>query len=165
MSTPDDDHVARYLATLQDELRNVSPRVRDRVVRDVANRIAERRGDEEDVRSILEDVGDPLDIAAGVRERHGVRERSSWREIAAIVLLPFGGVVIPIAGWFVALYFLWSSPVWTVREKVAATLLLPGGALGPLLLISRNAYLAFGLLVPVATSTYLAVRLKRCQAP
>src|SRR5690348_11698903 len=159
MSTPDDDRVARYLATLQDELRNVAPRVRDRVVRDVATRIAERR-DDEDVRSILADVGDPLDIAAGVRERHGVRERSNWREIAAILLLPFGGVVIPIAGWFVALFFLWSSPVWTAREKVGATLLLPGGTLGPLLLISRNAYLAFGLVIPLATATYLSVRLK-----
>ncbi len=159
MTTPDDDRVARYLATLQDELRNVSPRVRDRVVRDVASRIAERR-DDEDVRAILADVGDPLDIAADVRERHGVRERSSWREIAAILLLPFGGVVIPIAGWFVALYFLWSSPVWTVREKAAATLLLPGGALGPLLLIGHSAYWALALLVPLASSAYLSLRLK-----
>jgi uncharacterized membrane protein len=165
MSTPDDDRVARYLATLQDELRNVSPRVRDRVVRDVATRIADRRGDE-DVRAILADVGDPLDIAADVRERHGVRERSGWREIAAIVLLPFGGVVIPIAGWFVALYFLWSSPVWTVRAKVAATLLLPGGTLGPLLLIGRAPAAAIVLLlVPLASSAYLSVRVKRCQAP
>jgi hypothetical protein len=160
MSTPDDDDVARYLATLQDELRNVSPRVRDRVVREVALQIATRR-DDEDVRAILEDVGDPLDIAAGVRERHGVRERSSWREIAAILLLPFGGVVIPIAGWFVALYFLWSSPVWTSREKVAATLLLPVGTLGPLLLVGRDPFWTLALLLPLGTSAYLSLRLRR----
>jgi HAAS domain-containing protein len=159
VSTPDDDRVARYLATLQDELRNVSPRVRDRVVRDVATRIAARR-DDEDVRDVLADVGDPLDIAADVRERHGVRERSSWQEIAAIVLLPFGGVVIPIAGWFVALYFLWSSPVWTVRDKIGATVMLPGGALVPLLLIGRSAYFALALLAPLASSAYLSLRLR-----
>ena len=117
-----DDLVARWLAQLQDELRNVDARVRDRVVRDVARRIAaERETGGADVRAILAEAGDPLDIAADVRERHGVRERSNWREIAAVVLLPFGGVVIPFAGWFVGLYFLWSSPVWTVREKAGAT--------------------------------------------
>ena len=31
--------------------------------------------------------------------------------------------VIPFAGWFVGLYFLWSSPVWTAREKAGAGLL------------------------------------------
>ena len=146
-----DDLVARYLAQLQDELRNVDARVRERVVRDMARRIAAERETGADARAILAEAGDPLDIAADVRERHGVRERSNWREIAAIVLLPFGGVVIPFAGWFVGLYFLWSSPVWTVREKIGATLVLPFGALLPLLLLARSPLFAFALLAPFAT--------------
>jgi len=158
--TAEDDLVARYLAQLQDELRNVSRPVRDRVVREIAFRIAAERKDGDDVEAILADIGDPLDIAADVRERHGVRERSNWREVAAVVLLPFGGVVIPIAGWFVALYFLWSSPVWTVREKLAATLVLPFGTLGPLLLIGRSSLYAFALAAPLAVAAYLAVRLR-----
>jgi hypothetical protein len=159
MST-DDDLVAVYLAQLQDELRNVARPVREGVVRDVAMRIAAARERGDDVESILAEARDPLDIAADVRERHGVRERSNWREVAAVLLLPFGGVVIPIAGWFVALYFLWSSPAWTVREKVAATLVLPFGTLGPLLLISRSALYAFLLAAPLAVAGYLAVRLR-----
>jgi hypothetical protein len=159
MST-DDDRVALYLAQLQDELRNVARPVRDGVVRDVARRIAAARKRGDDVREILDDAGDPLDIAADVRERYGVLERSSWREVAAIVLLPFGGVVIPIAGWFVALYFLWTSPAWTVREKVAATLVLPCGTLFPLLLIGRNALFAVALAAPLAAAAYLALRLR-----
>jgi uncharacterized membrane protein len=155
-----DDLVARYLALLQDELRNVDVRVRDRVVGDVAARIAAEREAGADVRSVLAEAGDPLDIAADVRERHGVRERSNWREIAAVVLLPFGGVVIPIGGWLVGLYFLWSSPVWTVREKLAATLVLPFGTLAPLLLIARGSLYALLLLLPFATSAYLALRLR-----
>ena len=156
-----DDLVARWLAQLQDELRNVDARVRDRVVRDVARRIAaEREAGGADVRAILAEAGDPLDIAADVRERHGVRERSNWREIAAVVLLPFGGVVIPFAGWFVGLYFLWSSPVWTVREKAGATVVLPFGVLLPLLLLARSPFFAFALLAPVATGVYLALRLR-----
>lgn len=155
-----DDLVARYLAQLQDELRNVDGRVRDRVVGDVARRIAAERETGVDVRAILEDAGDPLDVAADVRERHGVRERSSWREIAAVVLLPFGGVVIPFGGWLVGLYFLWSSPVWTVPEKVGATLVLPFGVLLPLLLLARNPFFGFALLAPIVTATYLALRLR-----
>jgi len=155
-----DDLVARWLAQLQDELRNVDARVRERVVRDLAGHIAAEREAGGDAAAILAEAGDPLDIAADVRERHGVRERSNWREIAAVVLLPFGGVVIPFAGWFVGLYFLWSSPVWTVREKLAATLVLPFGTLVPLLLIAHGSLYALLLLLPFATSGYLALRLR-----
>ena len=164
-SGPDDDRVALYLAQLQDELRNVSPRVRDRVVRDVAVRIAAEREDGVDVGAVLADAGDPLDIAAGVRERHGVVERSRWREIAAVILLLFGGVVIPIAGWFVGLYFLWSSPVWTRLEKTLGTLVVPFGALGPLLLVGRHPLYALLLLLPVGMATALMVSAARAQSP
>jgi hypothetical protein len=156
----DDDLVALYLAQLQDELANVPARVRDRVVRDVAVRIKTAREDGGYVRAILAEVGDPLDIAAGVRERHGILERSSWREIAAIALLPFGGVVLPVAGWFIGLYFLWSSPVWTRVEKIWATVVLPFGALGPLLLVGRDPLFALLLLAPLAAGTMLALSLR-----
>jgi hypothetical protein len=155
-----DDLVARWLAELQDELRNVDARVRDRVVRDVARRIEAERESGADVRTVLAEAGNPLDIAADVRERHGVRERSNWREIAAVVLLPFGGVVIPFAGWFVRLFVLRSTTVGTVREKAGATLVLPFGVLLPLLLLARSPYFAFALLAPVATGAYLALRLR-----
>ena len=162
MSSPDDDRVALYLARLQDELRNVAPAVRDRVVRDVALRIVHEREEHEDadVRQILAEVGDPLDIAADVRERHGVRERSNWREVAAVLAVPFGGVVLPIAGWFVGLYLLWSSPAWTAREKLAATLVLPGGTLGPFLLVSLDPLWAIALVAPLSVACYLAYRLR-----
>lgn len=152
--------VALWLAELQDELRNVDPRVREHVVRERARSIAAARKAGDDARAALAEAGDPLDIAADVRERHGVRERSSWRELAAIVLLPFGGVVIPVAGWFGALYFLWTSPVWTTREKLGATLVLPGGTLLPFLLLSRSAWYAAALVAPLGTAAYLAVRLR-----
>jgi hypothetical protein len=163
VSGPDEDRVALYLATLQDELANVRPRVRDRVVGDVARRIRDGRDDGRPVDEILGDVGDPRDIAADVRERHGILERSVWREIAAIVLLPFGGVVIPIAGWFVGLYFLWSSPVWTRVEKLMGTLVLPFGTLGPLLLVGRDPWYALLLLLPLATGVRLTVSVARAE--
>jgi uncharacterized membrane protein len=161
----DDDRLALYLATLQEELRNVDGRVRDGVVGDVARRIRDERADGRSLDEILEETGDPRDIAADVRERHGVRERGVWREIAAIILLLFGGVIIPIAGWFVGLYFLWSSPVWTVRMKIAATLLWPFGALGPLLLAGSDPIYALLLVVPAGTTLFLSLRLRRAQLP
>ncbi len=162
MTTADDDLVAVYLAQLQDELRNVAAPVRDRVVRDVAGRIEAEREQSAtgDVRAILAGVGDPLDIAADIRERHGVRERSNWREIAALVLLPFGGVIVPVGGWFVGLWLLWSSPVWRRTEKIVATLVLPEGALFPLLLVGRSLLYALLLLAPAAVVTHLALRLR-----
>jgi hypothetical protein len=160
MGTPDDDRVALYLAQLQDELRNVAPRVRDRVVYEAAVRIASERESGRDVRAILEEVGDPLDLAADVRERHGVRERSNRRETAAVLLLPFGGVVIPIAGWFVGVYLLWSSPAWTVPEKIVGTLVFPCGTLGPFLLVGRSPWYALLLAPPLATAGYLAFRIR-----
>ena len=160
MPTAADDLVAAYLAQLQDELRNVRAAVRGRVVREIAVRIADERASGRETCEVLDEMGGPLDIAADVRERHGVVERSSWREVAAVVLLPFGGVVIPVGGWFVGLYFLWSSPVWTVREKLAATLVLPFGTLVPLLLIAHGSLYALLLLLPFATSGYLALRLR-----
>jgi uncharacterized membrane protein len=161
MSRPDDDRVALYLAQLQDELRNVDARVRDRVVREIALEIRDARSGGASVDRILGDIGDPLDIAANVREHHGVRTRSRWREIAAVVLVLFGGVVIPVAGWFVGLYYLWSSPVWTVRLKTFATLCLPGGALVPLLLVGRQPLFALLLLLPAATAALLTVSAAR----
>lgn len=152
--------MARYLATLQDELRNVDARVRDRVVREIAVRIAAGREDGGDVRTILAEIGDPLDVAAGVRELHGVNERSRWRDVAALVLLPFGGVAIPIAGWFAGIYFLWSSPSWTRRQKAVGTLVLPFGTLGPLVGMSWSSWLALLLALPFASVAYLALHLR-----
>ena len=80
------------------------------------------------------------------------------------MLLPFGGVVIPVAGWFVGLYFLWSSPVWTPFEKVMATLVLPFGALIPLLLVSRDPLYALLLVFPLVTGIRLTVSVARAES-
>jgi hypothetical protein len=164
MSGPDDDRVALYLSELRDELANVEPAVRERTVRGIALRIADERSEGAGVEEILRGIGDPVGLAGDVRVLHGVRTRSRWREVAAIVLLPFGGVVIPIAGWFVGLYFLWSSPVWPMRTKLFATLCLPGGALGPLLLVGEHPLYALLLLGPLATCAWLTVSVARAQS-
>lgn len=65
-----------------------------------------------------------------------IRPTATWREVGALILLPFGGVVL-LVGWFAGVILLWVSDAWTTRDKVIGTLLLPGGVVGP--------YLAFML--------------------
>ena len=48
-----------------------------------------------------------------------------------MLLLPIGGLIIPVVGWFIGVILLWSSRVWTTGEKLAGTLLFPGGLLLP----------------------------------
>ena len=143
-SASGDAIVDRYLDQLEDELRAVAPSRRREVVTEISGHIAEARDEldaetDADVLNILDRVGDPTEIAADARERFGVREQrstSTWREVAALILLPFGGVIVPVGGWFVGVFFLWISDVWTVRDKLVGTLIIPGGLLVPLFLFT-----------------------------
>jgi hypothetical protein len=45
----------------------------------------------------------------------------------AIALVAVGGVAVPVIGWIIGELLLWTSPRWSARQKVGATLLLPGG--------------------------------------
>ena len=48
------------------------------------------------------------------------------RNAATIALLLAGALVFGV-GWFVGLALLWTSPTWCTRDKVLATVLVPGG--------------------------------------
>jgi hypothetical protein len=66
------------------------------------------------------------------------------REVAAVILLLFGGVVVTFLGWLAGVVLLWLSPPWRVREKVLGTLVLPGG-LAPAIFMAtgRSTFFAF----------------------
>jgi len=129
-----------YLRRLDSELRDL-PRARRRELRqEIAEHIDEARDglaaeSEADVRNLLERLGEPAEIAAEARERLGVHpRRAGFIEVAAIVLLPVGGVVIPVLGWIAGVILLWVSEAWTVRDKLIGTLVVPGGLLVPVYL-------------------------------
>jgi len=72
---------------------------------------------------------------AAERERLGIDEPAAgWLELLAIPLLLVGGVVIPVAGWVLGAVLLWLSRCWSVRDKLLATLLVPGGLLAAVVL-------------------------------
>jgi hypothetical protein len=129
-----------YLRDLRGELRDL-PRHRQRellgeITDHIDSALVERSGrDEADVRNVLERLGDPAEIAEEARHRFGVRRaKPGVLEVGALVLLPIGGIVVPILGWVAGVILLWSSRLWTTREKVLGTLLFPGGLLIPLYL-------------------------------
>jgi len=138
MSSTPDKLVERYLKHLEVELDDLPRDRRREIVEEIAGHIAEARASlehesEADVRNILEGLGDPADIAEDARERFDVQppaapaQPSRTLEIAALVLLLVGGLILPIAGWVIGVVLLWVSTVWNVRDKIIGTVFVPGG--------------------------------------
>jgi hypothetical protein len=200
MSSTADKLVGDYLKRLKAETSNLPRAARRELVQEISHHIAEARADlsaasEAEIRNVLDRVGEPAEIAAEARERFGVGgRRARPLEIAALILLPIGGVVLPVLGWLVGVTLLWISDAWTTRDKVIGTLIVPGGLLVPLGLglaasgsgscveissgggsttarncvgegtgtgdILKIALIALLVLAPLATTAYLARRIK-----
>jgi hypothetical protein len=206
-ATAADQLVARYLARLQAALRDLPAARREELLEQVSEHIATARAElgaqasEAEIRMLLERLGDPAAIAVEAGQRpdehlQPPQARPGWLEVAALVLLPIGGILVPVLGWFVGVALLWSSPRWSVRDKLLGTLVVPGGLALPLALglfatstqscvttpvpassdtptsvctggppgwlqVLGPVALVLLLLAPLASVTYLGVRLRR----
>ena len=151
-----DDMVKRYLEELDAALRGLPPEVRRQMVADVASHIAEGRTgldplDEAGLRSLLDRLGEPEAIA--VEAGSGMPLRLE-RHLDAWVpwLLLFGGVVgyviggagpaplslvVGVVGWLGGVVALGSSTIWSMRDKLLGTFVVPGGLLGLFVLVTR----------------------------
>lgn len=132
--------VPGYLDELGRSLRDL-PRARQKkVIRDIRAHIDAALVDAGDpspaeIASILDHLGAPDEIAAAaLADLPPVPPRIATRDVITIVLLLIGGVVLPVVGWIVGVVFLWSSNAWRARDKVLATLVVPGGLLPVLVL-------------------------------
>jgi hypothetical protein len=129
--------VKEYLHDLEAELRDLPRSRRQELLGEIHEHIDSALAeapthDEAEVRNVLDRLGDPSDIAEEARQRFGVpKVKSGALEIAALILLVIGGIILPVIGWFIGVILLWSSRVWTTGEKLAGTLLFPGGLLLP----------------------------------
>jgi uncharacterized membrane protein len=129
--------VKEYMHDLEAELRDLPRSRRQELLGEIHEHIDSALADspaleEAEVRNVLDRLGDPADIAEEARQRFGVpKARSGALEIAALILLVIGGIILPVVGWFIGVILLWSSRVWTTGEKLAGTLLFPGGLLLP----------------------------------
>ena len=75
--------------------------------------------------NVLERLGEPTDIVAEAGTGQAPA-RAGLLEWMAIPLLLAGGFIF-IVGWFVGVVLLWTSRIWTVRDKLIGTLVVPGG--------------------------------------
>jgi hypothetical protein len=126
MTTEVDALILRYLQDLESELHDLPANRRQELLDEVGEHIAAARAGldpetEAGVRTMLERLGDPADIAAEARERFGIQPRpprpaTPWLEVIALVLL-----VIPFVGWVVGVVLVWLSRLWTTRDKLIGT--------------------------------------------
>jgi hypothetical protein len=188
MTTGTDALIHRYLQDLESQLQDVPANRRQELLDEVQEHIAAARADlepetEAGVRTMLERLGDPADIAAEARERSGVQARPAapttpWLEVATIVLL-----VIPFLGWVLGAVLVWLSRIWTTRDKLVGSVGGLSWVLGGLGTVMASAGGRAGqpgvdvatsgsnplevilvvapFVLPVAAAIYLGLRLRR----
>jgi hypothetical protein len=132
VTTKADKLLDDYLKRLNAELRGLSQARRRELVEEISEHITAARAefdleDEARIRTLLDQLGEPRDIAAEALEREGVKPRGRWLDVLALILLPVGGIVLPVIGWVIGVVLLWMSETWTSREKLIGTLVVPGG--------------------------------------
>jgi hypothetical protein len=179
--------IERYLERLSKAARDLPKSRRRELLSEIEQHIHEELAEtpatsKAQMLTLLERLGDPAEIAAAAGAGDPeVPVRSTTMEIVAIVLLLVGGFLF-VAGWLVGVVLLWSSGLWTLRDKLIGTLIIPGGlatvfysfivlpffgsdqsSSGPSTLgvIGAVAGLAVLILAPIATSIYLGRRLNK----
>lgn len=91
--------------------------------------------DQVTARNVLERLGPPEEIVAAETGEGGaptpapqivVLERSGWgaTELAAILFLTVGAVLLPVIGPLIGIVLAWASAQWTTRQKSIATLIV-----------------------------------------
>jgi hypothetical protein len=99
--------------------------------------------DPDRVRAVLARIGDPVALVRGAGDV--VPDWPAAQELATVLVLLIGGVIVPFVGWLVGVTLLWASPRWRLADKLLGTFVLPGG-LAPAALL---------LWVAVRASTHL----------
>jgi hypothetical protein len=175
MTTQKERLMDDYLERLHHSLRDIPASQRETIISEIVTHIddafdAEPDDSEASLRNVLERVGDPEEIASEARDRFEIPTPTpSWRETAALVLLLVGGFLYFI-GWIVGVVLLWSSDVWSTRQKIIGTLVVPGGLFTALflftvpvsagepsdlsLLVGRLLFVVL-IVAPIATCVYL----------
>jgi len=142
--TDTDQLVADYLRRLELAAEPLPAERRQELLEDVSAHISDARtagaSSEADIQDLLARLGDPDEIVLAatdglVQVKRQPRFRS--REVAALLLLPFGGFLY-LVGWIAGVALLWTSDRWTSTEKLLGTLVLPFGYLPVLMLGSLS---------------------------
>lgn len=180
----DHPEVTRFLARLDEAAAALPPGRREELVAEIRDHLRDAlsvgAGDEAALRETLDRLGDPADIVAAEADgapsaapaapavpvwQTGPPGQQPWPaprvspwgglEIAAVLLLTAGTVVVPVVGPLVGLVLAWVSERWTRREKVVATVLtmlpvavLVAGALAVLVAVPTSSTTTYDQSVP-----------------
>ena len=107
--------VRAYLDDLDRALSDLPKDRRTEIVRDIRGHIDVALAEQDDpsaadVEQLLDELGTPQEIAeAAYAELPPARAKIAGRDIATIVLLLIGGLVLPFVGWFIGVVLLWTS--------------------------------------------------------
>ncbi len=123
-----DKLVRRYLAQLDAALQGVDASRSEEILTDVREHIEQGRtgldpDDAAGVRTLLDRVGEPAAIAAEA----GAPPPGSLRWDAWAPWLIIFGPVASGLGWVAGVLILWTSPAWSRRDKLIATVVPPAG--------------------------------------
>jgi hypothetical protein len=136
--TPDDLHplAEDYLGRLRAAGRRLPPERLRELVAELEGHLREAipaGASAPQVDDVLARLGPPEEIVEAEQPAApaGRRGRREW---ATLILLPLGGFALGV-GWLVGLVLLWSSRLWTTREKLIGTLIVPGGIATALLVL------------------------------
>lgn len=165
--------VARYLRELEHELGSLPPAARAEVLAEVGAHIAQGRRSLADaspaaIQHLLDRVGSPRAIA---REAGARPVPPHWGDALVPWLLLFGGLAPYGVGWLGGVALLWLSPVWSLRDRLLGTVVIPGGLLGVWMVAAPYgqtfslpgpplvgyAILAFLILAPIGVAIHLNV--------
>ncbi len=116
-----------YLKRLKKAAANLPRARRNELIGEIEAHLSEALpagASEAEALTVLDRLGEPERIAAEAESGSG--ERAGMREWLAIPLLLFGGFALMI-GWCVGFALLWSSGIWTTRDKLIGTFVIPGG--------------------------------------
>ena len=131
--------IKRYLARLSSAAHDLPKARRRELLAEIEQHIRQTLAEEPctnqaEMLTLLDQVGDPAEIAAAATDQPEASSRSTGWELATILLLLLGGFVF-VVGWLVGVMLLWSSSVWTLRDKLIGTFVIPGGLAAGVVLI------------------------------
>lgn len=135
--------VDTYIARLESEAARLPSDRRADLVTEVRAHIATAihaagRRDEATVRTILDRLGEPTEIVAADADMAGppagdpitpgssIERRQGWGaiEIAAVLLMTVGAVLLPVIGPLIGLVVAWQSARWSRRAKTVLTVVV-----------------------------------------
>jgi hypothetical protein len=122
--------IQRYLEKLSKAARDLPEGRRRELVAEIEQHIRDALmetpvDNEAEMLTLLDRIGEPDEIVAAA-SGPAKPTRSTAMETWAIVLLLLGGFLW-FVGWIAGVVLLWSSSLWTTRDKLIGTFVVPGG--------------------------------------